>query len=181
MEGGVGAEPGGGGGGGAAGEEPEADLLKAFRAAWAARLAEPLGALGGRFGGGGGVDLEGGAGAEEGGRGGAEGGVGAEAVGGGGARPDGLRDVGIGGFLPGGGGLGFDEMSTMDSEAPRRLPRRLARDGTTGAEGAVVGGKGGGAPPGTRGGAGAAPGGRGGAPPGGGLGALLRVDSGSDM
>ena len=75
--------------------------------------------------------------------------------------------------MPGGGGLGFDEISTIECDADLKFPRRLATEGTTGAEGAAPGG-GGGAPPGSRG---AAPGGLGGAPPGG----ALRFDSGSDM
>lgn len=183
--GGVGALPGGGGGGALTGLVPEVERFweYALRAAWAARDVEPLGALGGRLGGGGGVDLLGaaelGKGGALGGKGGALGGVGA-AFGGGGARPDGFRPPGRGGFgfIPGGGGLGFDFVliSTMLYEAARRLPRNEATEG-----GACDPGSGGAAP----GGSGGAPGGRGadGAGAVGALGALGRgrVDSGSDM
>lgn len=146
----------------------EGARLKAFLAACAARLAPPFGALGG---GGGGVDLEGGEGAEDGGK----GGVGDTGGGGAWPNPEGLRDVGSGGFLPGGGGFGFIDISSEDTEAiddGRRLLLRLAMDGMTGAEP----GGGGGAPPGNRG----APGGFG-ADPNGGLGAEFLAVSGSDM
>jgi hypothetical protein len=135
-----------------------------------------LGALGGRLGGVGGVDRKGIEGADGGGNGGAEGGVGTADVC---LNPEGFLAVGNGGFLPGGGGLGFEEMSTIDIAAGLKLPFRLATEGITGAEGAAPGGRGGAEPgkPGTRG---ALPCGLG-AIPGGGRDGELRVVSGSDM
>jgi hypothetical protein len=181
--GGEGAEPGGGGGGGAAGDVEVEVLEKAFRAAWAARLGPFELFVGGREGGGGGVDRTGGRGADPGGGGGAVGGIG-ESCGGVGARPDGLRDAGggKGGFLPiGGAGFGFPARLKEENEAVEfglsDCDRRLFRNAATpGAGGADPGGNGG-----------AEPGIRGGAfigfkvdPPIGGRGAELRDVSGSD-
>lgn len=175
---GDGGAPEGGGGGGAAGDEPR---LKAFRAACAARDGAPFPFVDGA-GGGGARDVEralGGRGALPGGGGGG-GADGIDDVGrsaGEGMLPDGFRDAGggIGGFLPIGGGLGF-ESGTAGAEAVDAIEegRRLFLN----AEIAGFWGVGGGGA--ALGGVGADPGGFG-AEAAGGLGADERCDvSGSE-
>lgn len=148
--------------------------MRALRAAWAA--SEKFGSgsdLVAPFdgGGGGGVDRAGetgGLGAEEGGTGGADGGA-ARLVVDAEVSPEGFREDGggIGGFLPIGGGFGFEDTLSIEEAVDTtddglRLLRKAATLGMDGADGGC-----GGAPPGTLGGGGGvdtgAPGGLGGA------------------